>query len=277
MNVVVVGAGISGLMCAQRLQDAGLDVEVLEQANVAGGRMATEHLGGAVFDTGAQFVTVRTAELQAQVDSWIARGVAREWCRGFGPEPDGFPRYVGTRGMATIAEAIADGLHVRFGVTVDDVDALDADAVVVTAPGDDYDEMVALLCVLDRPSAVPVPGGLQLTEDPVLSFVADNQMKGISPVPALTVHARPGCDATLEDAARFIGDAAVVESRVVRWRHGRARTITGSGCIVTDAPRLTIVAGDRYGGTPSRVEGAALSGWAAADAVLTRSGASRSS
>ncbi len=140
--------------------------------------------------------------------------------------------------------------------------------MVVTAPSDDYDEMIAILCVLDRPSAVPAPGGLQLVDDPILSFVADNQQKGISPVPALTVHARPGCDATLDDAARFIGDATVVESRVLRWRHGRARTITGPGCVVTDAPRLTILAGDRYGGTPSRVEGAALSGLAAADEVL---------
>ena len=272
----MVGAGISGLVCARRLQDAGLDVEVFEQSNVAGGRLATERIGDAVFDTGAQFFTVRTAEFQAQIDAWIARGIAREWCLGFGPEPDGFPRYIGVSGMAAIAEAAAHGLDVQFGVTIDDVDALDAEAVVVTAPSDDYDEMVALLCVLDRPSAVPAPGGLQLTDDPVLSFVADNHMKGISPVPALTVHARPGCDATLVDAARFIGDATVVESRVLRWRHGRARTITGPGCVVTDAPRLTVLAGDQYGGMPSRVEGAALSGLAAADEVLTRSGASRS-
>ena len=48
-----------------------------------------------------------------------------------------------------------------------------------------------------------------------------------------------------------------------------ARTITGPGCAFTTA-RLTILAGDQYGGAPSRVEGAVLSGWAAADAVLAR-------
>jgi renalase len=276
MRVVVIGAGISGLLCAQRLHDAGVDVEVLERALVPGGRLATERFGGAVFDTGAQFFTVRTPAFQSYVDGWIAAGVVREWCRGFGPEPDGFPRYIGVEGMATIAAALVPGLDVQFGVEVADVDAFDADAVVVTAPSDDYDEMTAVLCVLDRPSLVPEPGGVPLTDDPILGFVADNHMKGISPVPALTVHARPGCDATVDDAARFIGDATVVESRVLRWRHGRAHTITGPGCVVTDAPRLTILAGDQYGGTPSRVEGAALSGLAAADEVLTPSGASRS-
>ena len=270
MGVVVVGAGISGLLCARRLVDNGVEVQVLEQSTRVGGRMATEHIGDAVFDTGAQFFTVRTPEFQVEVDAWIARGVAREWCRGFGPEPDGFPRYIGVDGMAAIAEAAADGLDVRLETTVADVDSLDADAVVVTAPSDDYDEMVALLCVLDRPSAVPSPGGLQLTDDPLLSFVGDNQQKGISPVPALTVHARPGCEATVEGAAPFIGAATVVGSREVRWRHGRARTLTGPGCAVTDAARLTILAGDQHGGAPSRIEGAALSGWAAADAVLAR-------
>src|SRR5262249_8897868 len=152
-------------------------------------------------------------------------------------------------GMAAIAEALTADLDVRFGVTVDDPDAIEADAVVVTAPGDDYDEMIAILCVLDGPSAVPEPGGGQLVDDPVLGFVAANQMKGISPLPALTVHARAGQDATLDDAARFLGNATVVESRIMHWRHGRARTITGPGCVVTDAPRLTILAGDQYGGT----------------------------
>ena len=277
MKVTVVGAGVAGLVCARRLHDDGVAVQVLEKQPIPGGRLATTRIGEAVFDTGAQFFTVRTPAFQSFVDVWLSEGVAREWCRGFGPEPDGFPRYVGSNGMASIAEALAKGIDVRYDVTVEDADEIDGDALVITAPSDEYDEMLAILCVLDGPSAVPEPGGLQLTDDPVLSFVADNHLKGISPVPALTIHARPACDATLDDAVRFIGTASVVEWKALRWRPGRARTITGPGCEVTDAPRLTILAGDRYGGTPSRVEGAALSGLAAADAVLTRRGASRSS
>ncbi len=188
MGVVVVGAGISGLVCARRLRDDGVEVRVLERAAVVGGRMATQRLGIATFDTGAQFFTVRTPEFQSLVDDWIARGVVREWCRGFGPEPDGFPRYVGVAGMAAVAETAAEELDVRLGIDVDDIDALDADAVVVTAPTDEYDEMIAVLCVLDGPSAVPAPGGIQLADDPTFGWVADNHQKGISPVPALTLH-----------------------------------------------------------------------------------------
>lgn len=277
MNVVVVGAGIAGLICARRLADEGMRVTVLERSSIPGGRVATTRFAGAVFDTGAQFFTVRTPAFQSFVDRWSSDGVVREWCRGFGSSPDGFPRYIGTSGMDAIPAALAADLDVRYGVGVDDVAEIDADAVVMTAPSDAYDEMLAMLLVLDGPSAVPAPGGVQLVDDPILSFVADNHLKGISPVPALTVHARPGCDATLDDAAPFIGSAEIVESRMLRWRHGRARTITGPECVVSDAPRLTILAGDQYGGAPSRVEGAVLSGLAAADEVITRSGASRSS
>jgi hypothetical protein len=283
MDVVVVGAGIAGLMCARRLVDEGIDVTVLERMATPGGRMATERFAGAVCDTGAQFFTVRTPVFQALVDGWLRDGVVREWCRGFGPEPDGFPRYIGASGMDSIGGTVAADLDVQYGIEMHDIASLAADAVVVTAPNEHgYDPMLAALCVLDSESAVPSPGGLPLTDHEWFGFVADNQAKGISSVPALTLHARPGLTATVEElvdaAAPFIGAANVVETRLVSWQHGRPKAVTGPGCRVVERdPRLVVVAGDQYGGMPSRVEGAVLSGLAAADEVLTRPGASRSS
>jgi oxygen-dependent protoporphyrinogen oxidase len=55
-SVVVVGAGIAGLTCAWRLQQAGHDVEVLEREGKPGGRMRSERRGGYVVDRGAQFI-----------------------------------------------------------------------------------------------------------------------------------------------------------------------------------------------------------------------------
>ncbi|MBI4448744.1 FAD-dependent oxidoreductase [Candidatus Woesearchaeota archaeon] len=54
-KVAIVGAGISGLVCAYELQKAGWDVEVFESNDYVGGRMATRWKKGFAFDIGADF------------------------------------------------------------------------------------------------------------------------------------------------------------------------------------------------------------------------------
>ncbi|MFM8793316.1 MAG: NAD(P)/FAD-dependent oxidoreductase, partial [Acidimicrobiales bacterium] len=112
MRTVIIGAGLSGLMAARSLHDAGREVIVLDKGRGVGGRLATRRIGDARLDHGAQFFTVRSDEFRSVVDSWLADGVVREWCRGFG-EQDGHPRYVGTDGMTSIAKHLARGLDVR--------------------------------------------------------------------------------------------------------------------------------------------------------------------
>jgi len=56
-DVVVVGAGLSGLVCARRLSEAGLDVLVLEARDRVGGRTVNEPIGfGQVVEMGGQWV-----------------------------------------------------------------------------------------------------------------------------------------------------------------------------------------------------------------------------
>ena len=59
MKCVVVGAGLSGLVAAQTLQQDGHEVLVLDKGRSVGGRLATRRIGNATFDHGAQFFTVR--------------------------------------------------------------------------------------------------------------------------------------------------------------------------------------------------------------------------
>ena len=228
MRVVVVGAGIAGLIAAQSLSKSGHDVVVVDKGRSPGGRIATRRIDDATLDHGAQFFTVRDSLFESHVSEWIASGVVTEWCRGFDTSTqnnDGYPRYRGVHGMTDIAKHLAQGLDVRcntlafsiargatskWQLKIDDGSVLDADAIIVTCPlpqayallvtasielpesmlRTEYDRTICLLAVLNQSSAVANPGGLQ-NPDETFSFIADNAIKGISSAVALTMHANP--------------------------------------------------------------------------------------
>lgn len=145
-------------------------------------------------------------------------------------------------------------------------------AAVEALRGVDYDPCFALMLVLDRPSLVPPPGGIQFASGP-MSWVADNLQKGISTVPALTIHtsgdfSREHFDAdqaavatAIEALARpWIGDAAVVERSLQRWKFAQPRVIVPAPFVSPSAAPPIACCGDAFKGP--RVEGAACSGQA---------------
>lgn len=316
LSVVVVGAGLSGLTAARSLTDAGCDVVVLEGADRVGGRLATDDIGAATFDHGAQFFTVRGDAFADLVDRARAAGVVYEWCRGFGDPPDGYPRYAARGGMRCLAEWLADGVTVRTGVDVVALGVRDGTwriehrlgviggrALVATPPvpetlallaagatelpaptarrlgSIDYHRTLAAMVRLDRPPAIPPPGAVQFEDGP-FGFVADNEAKGLSAAPAVTLHASHAVSAQrwsddvdsvladLLDAARpWLGDARVVEAELRHWRYaGPVRTDPDPAvtAVVEGAP--IVFCGDAFAGP--KVEGAFNSGRAAARAVL---------
>lgn len=304
MRVVVVGAGMSGLFAARHLADHGHDVVVFDKGRSSGGRCATRRIGGAVFDHGAQFFTVRTDEFASHVDEWLRAGVAREWCRGFGAS-DGHPRYCGAGGMTSLTKHLANGLDVRYSsmvftlartsrgwrVTLDDGRHEDADHIVLTCPVPqamallvntditvpdairtiEYDKTIAALVVVDGACNVPAPGGVQNADD-TFSFIGDNQQKGVSAVGALTFH----CSPAFSDA-HWWNDPGDTHALVME----KTRSWVGAARILDHQPKRWRMATPRttwpercwsYDGVTlagdafggPRIEGAALSGLAAA-------------
>ena len=59
VKVVIIGAGIGGLVAALRLAHAGLDVTVIEQALHPGGKMRRVPVGGTAVDAGPTVFTMR--------------------------------------------------------------------------------------------------------------------------------------------------------------------------------------------------------------------------
>jgi len=317
-HIIVVGAGLSGLMAATELQGFGAEVTVLDKGRGVGGRMASRRMqapeGTAVLDHGAQFFTVRDPQFAQWVQQWESLEVVRKWAQGFGKE-DGHPRYVGNPSMTAIAKHLAQDLEVRvqakveqielretcWSVTLDSAEVLTADGLVLAAPVPqslalleagrvelsrsdrshlgslEYDPCLAVLVLPEAPVELPEPGALQIQGEPI-AWIADNQRKGISPVSALTIHAGPRFSETHwetapEVATRLVLEAAQErvafiprEAQLHRWRFSQPRNPWRERAYRAECVRPLVFAGDAFGGP--KVEGAALSGLAAAEQVL---------
>lgn len=72
-SAVVVGAGLSGLTAAYRLQQAGFAVTVLESGSVPGGRVQTERHGPYLIDTGPDALTAGYASYLRLVEDSTLR------------------------------------------------------------------------------------------------------------------------------------------------------------------------------------------------------------
>jgi renalase len=196
-RVLIVGAGLAGLMAANRLQEFGHEVTVLDKGHRPGGRVATRRVGDATFDIGAQFFTVKDDRFAEHVERWRAADHAGVWFRGAPDEgadarSDGHPRFRGTPTMRGIPEHLGRAVDLRLARRV---------TGVATGPGGwrvrsvgrqdpaDAEELTAdaLVC------AAPVPQTLELLSagGTRLSDERRRELAAITYAPTLAVLAVP--------------------------------------------------------------------------------------
>jgi predicted NAD/FAD-dependent oxidoreductase len=237
------------------------------------------------------------------------------------PNEDGHPRYKGSEGMTSIPKHLARGLEVKSGERVVNVEQVDdswkvecesgmevsVSSLVLTSPAPQslelvesgsyelsedsrrqleeisYDPCVALMALMEEPTGVPEPGGMQIKGES-LDWIGDNQRKGISEAPGITIHAGPGWsrehfdapdEETVESLLTLAGDhldsnvaPRVVETSLARWRYSWITKAHSEPRLIASEEPPLLCAGDGFG--QPKVEGAALSGLAAADYLLGR-------
>ena len=321
-DVLIIGAGLAGLSAANDLRQAGRKVLVIDKGRGLGGRLAGRRIGDATFDHGAQFFTARESRFKAAVEGWIKAGVAEEWYSSYPGQPNGHPRYRGVPTMTAVAKFLATDIHVMRTTRVDSIgqqgngwlaeldngETVNAKAMLITSPVPQtiellaagkitvptdkqarlsriqYESCIAVMAILDGPTAIESPGAIALEDGPI-AWITDNLQKGVSKIPAVTIHASDDFSAEhlnhdrmeigqrlIDAAGVYLGDAKVTEYQVHGWRYSKPTIVDDAPCILlsetTDLPPLA-VAGDAFAGP--RFEGAVQSGWAAAKALMNTS------
>lgn len=70
-DVIVVGAGVTGMTIARMLSDQGQQVLVLDKSHRPGGRLATKNVGGMALDSGAISMEAADPEVQNLLTGWL--------------------------------------------------------------------------------------------------------------------------------------------------------------------------------------------------------------
>ncbi len=327
-DVVIIGAGIAGLMAATWLKEHGRSVHVIEKEAVVGGRMATWEMENGRADVGAQFFTVRSPVFQEYVSQWLDDGLVFVWSHGWSDgsaadnSPDGFPRYVAHGGMTAVPRHLAQNIPVHTQTTITTIQNQADGWQIVTAAGTQFQskaliltppapQSLALLDACNVPlstadraslasityapcwSAVlhingdmnlPQPGAVQRPND-TIGWLADNvrkfaQQKGISSqLRLITMHIDPEKSALWFDYASaeieqvflaeirpyLLPDSTIQSIETHRWPFALPTSYYPQRTLIATALPPLAFAGDAF--KEPRVEGAALSGLAAAETI----------
>jgi len=194
VDVIVVGAGVSGLICAREAVASGRSVRVLERARGVGGRCATHRLGGLAFDIGVSFLHGRDpAFLSAlrevpgrKLEGWprAIRGAGRpcqpeafqigEERLAFGDGLTAFPKHL-ARGLAVRAQARVERLDLsreRPRIVLEGGEELEARHVVLALAAEQVLRLLVTVPGLPRPLASVLALLETSSSEPSLSLCA---------------------------------------------------------------------------------------------------------
>ncbi|OIP68679.1 MAG: amine oxidase [Oscillatoriales cyanobacterium CG2_30_44_21] len=192
-DVIVIGAGMAGLTCAQQLKQAGLDVTIVEKSAGVGGRMATRRLQATWVDHGAQLISVKSDNFGRFVRRLQDKSIVKEWTRNvYQLSSDGLTppaaderhqRYCCPLGMTAIAKYLASELEIINNARIVSVSHSDQKWQLLS----DRQESLETRAIV---STMPAPQFLPLFEEalaPAPSFL--QALQSVKFAPSVTIMA----------------------------------------------------------------------------------------
>jgi len=211
-RVAVIGAGLSGLVCARRLQQEA-EVCVFEKSRGYGGRMATRRHGDYRFDHGAQFFSARSQPFREFLRPLLEQGLVARWDarfvefegdrvtarRQWADEP---PHYVAVPGMNSLGRALGEALDVRLDTRVGGISADGDEWLLRDTDGRELGRFDWVV------SSIPARQAIALLPDSFAhrAVVASREM--------------PGCYSLMlgfSEAPELNWDAALVRDAAISW------------------------------------------------------------
>ncbi len=239
-DVVVIGAGLSGLTAAQELHGMGYRVRVVDKSRGLGGRVATRRLATTSLDHGCRYLHPFADPALSPIPALLASGILQPWQpETFALEANGSIRatamatlYAAPQGMSAVAKALAAGLtiHRHWRATAltpmpqgwhiegeglgpdsqSEISALEARAVVVAIPAPQAAALVATTAQPHDAISDLVQQLQTVAFDPVITVMA-----GYSPQtsPWLSQQTAPGGWLVTGDAHPTLGWIALDSSK----------------------------------------------------------------
>lgn len=196
-DVAVIGAGMAGLSCAQRLRQAGYSVAVVEKSRGAGGRVATRRVQGTRADHGARYLEPQGDAVQGLIEVLVDRHILKLWTDSVWEFKQGklsaisTSCYVAPAGMNAVGKYLAHDLDIWYGRRVQAISRTDSQMWQLSLEVTDDNleipqELIAKAVVV----AIPAPQALMFLDAEIgLSSDFLDKLRSVEYDPCITVMA----------------------------------------------------------------------------------------
>lgn len=172
-DIAVIGAGLSGLISAQLLQQAGYRVVVVDKSRGLGGRLATRRLHDTCADHGVRSLTIQGALSQQLIQTLEQQQLLHPWAKPIYRSDNGVwtatetVAYGSSTGLNAVAKWLAQDLEIRRDQRVEAIVPISNQWQIQCEPTQTKPVLArALVVAIPAPQALPLLEPLQTRELP---------------------------------------------------------------------------------------------------------------